>query len=245
LLVAFILASALFIRRERSTENPVFPPRPFRSRTFSLVNLATLLVMMAFAGALFALPFYLEYVHGLSPVATGLVLTIPAAAMLVSGLLSKTISDRVSPRGPSAFSAVTLCLGFLLLARAGVTGGDAILSSGLVLLGLGAGGFVSAGTAQVLSLFRPDETGAVSTLMLTIRNLGLLLGVAVFSAVVVAVVLTGAAPLPVLIADIPPALLLDAFRVAFLTGSLMALLAFVSVMATRKSRRGAGTGSGK
>jgi hypothetical protein len=69
--------------------------------------------------------------------------------------------------------------------------------------------------------------------------------VAVFSAVVVAVVLTGAAPLPVLIADIPPALLLDAFRVAFLTGSLMALLAFVSVMATRKSRRGAGTGSGK
>jgi MFS family permease len=239
-LVVFILASVLFIQRERSTENPVFPPRLFRSRTFSLANLAALLVMMAFSGALVTLPFYLEYVQGLSPVAAGLVLTIPPVAMLVSGLLSKAICDRISPRGPAAFSAVTLCLGFLLLARAGVTGGDAFLYGGLVLLGLGAGGFVSAGTAQVLSLFRPDETGAVSTLMLTIRNIGLLLGVAVFSAVLVAVVLTGAATLPVFIADVPSALLLDAFRVAYLTGALLALLAFISVMVIRKSRRGPG-----
>jgi MFS family permease len=235
-LVVFILAFALFIPRERSTENPVFPPRRFRSKTFSLVNLAALLVMMAFAGALITLPFYLEYIQGLSPVATGLVLTIPALAMLISSLLSRVFSIRAGPRGLSAFSAVLLCFGFLFLARAGVTGGDAFLYGGLVLLGFGVGGFVPAGTVHVLSLFRPDERGSVSTMMLTIRNIGLILGVAVFSAVVVAVILTGAAPLPGLIADAPPSLLLDAFRVAFLTGSLMALLAFISVMVTRKSR---------
>jgi hypothetical protein len=95
---------------------------------------------------------------------------------------------------------------------------------------------------QVLSLFRPDETGPVSTLMLTIRNIGLILGVAVSSAVLVAVVLTGAALLPLSIADVSSALLLDAFRVAYLTGALLALLAFISVMATRKGRRGAGAG---
>jgi hypothetical protein len=78
--------------------------------------------------------------------------------------------------------------------------------------------------------------------MLTIRNIGLILGVAVSSTVLVAVVRTGAAPLPVFIADVSPALLLDAFRVAFLTGALLSLLAFVSVMATRKSRRGPGAG---
>jgi DHA2 family methylenomycin A resistance protein-like MFS transporter len=237
-LVVFILASALFIQRERSAEDPVFPPRLFRSRTFSLVNLAALLVIMAFSGALLTLPFYLEYVQGMSPAATGTVLMITAAAMLVSGLLSRAISIRNGPRGPSAFSAVAVCLGFLIMARAGVTGGDAFLYGGLVLLGLGAGGFVPAGTVQVLSLFRPDEAGPVSTLMLTIRNIGLILGVAVFSAVVVAVILTGVAPLPVVIADVPSSLLLDAFRVAFLTGSLMALLAFISVMATRKGRGG-------
>ena len=241
-LVVFILACILFIQRERSTENPVFPPGRFRSRTFSLANLAALLVMMAFSGALVTLPFYLEYVQGLSLIASGLMLTISPAAMLVSGLLSKTVSDRTGPRRSSAFSAVILCLGFLLLARAGATGGDAFLYGGLVLLGLGVGGFVSAGTVQVLSLFRPDETGPVSTLMLTIRNIGLILGVAVSSAVLVAVVLTGAAPLQVFIADVSPALLLDAFRVAFLTGALLSLLAFVSVMATRKSRRGPGAG---
>jgi MFS family permease len=239
-LVVFIVASVLFIQRERSTPHPVFPPRLFRSRTFSLANLAALLVMMAFSGALVTLPFYLEYVQGFSPVGAGLVLTIPPAAMLVSGLLSKAVSDRAGPRGPSAFSAVTLSLGFLLLARAGVTGGDAFLSGGLVLLGLGVGGFVAGGMMQVLSLFRPDETGPVFTLMLTILNIGLILGVAVFSAVLVAVVLTGTAPLPVSIADVPSALLLDAFRVAYLTGALLALLAFISVMATRKGRRGAG-----
>jgi hypothetical protein len=96
---------------------------------------------------------------------------------------------------------------------------------------------------QILSLFRPDEAVPVSLLMLTIRSLGLILGVAVFNAVVVAVVLNGATPLPVPIAEVPSTLLLDAFRVAFLTGALMALLAFISVMATRKGRKGPGVGS--
>ncbi|NTV00033.1 MAG: hypothetical protein HGA55_02785, partial [Methanoregulaceae archaeon] len=60
----------------------------------------------------------------------------------------------------------------------------------------------------------------------------------------ISVILTGIAPLPVAIADVPSTLLLDAFRVAYLTGALLALLAFISVMATPQGRRGAGAGAG-
>jgi MFS family permease len=238
-LVVSLLAAALFVRRERSVPHPVLSPRYFRSRTFSLANLTAVLVMMALAGALFTLPFYLEYARGLSPTAAGLALTLPAAAMLIAGLLSRNLSVRTGPRGPSAVSAVVLCLGFLVLARAGLTGGEPLIYGGLALIGLGAGSFIVANTVQVLSFAPPGDPGPVLSLTLTIRIIGLVLGVAVFSAVVLAVLSSGPGGMPV---PIPSSLLLDAFRVAFLTGALVALLAFVSVTATRKGRRGTGPG---
>lgn len=241
-LVVSLLAAALFIRRERSVPYPVLSPRYFRSRSFSLASLAAVLVMMALAGALFTLPFYLEYVRGLSTAAAGLVLTLPAAAMLIAGLLARTLSLRFGPRGPSAVSAVVLCFGFLVLARADLTGGEAFIYGGLALIGLGAGGFVTANTVQVLSFPPPGEPGPVLSQTLTIRTIGLVLGVAVFSAVVLAVLSSGLGGMPVPVAEVPPSLLLDAFRVAFLTGALVALLAFISVTATQKGRRGEGPG---
>jgi EmrB/QacA subfamily drug resistance transporter len=234
-LAGSFLFGALFILRERSIPYRVFNIGLFRVRNYSLSNLASLLVMLVFTGALFLLPFYLEYVRGLPPDIAGLVLTIPSAAIFLAGPFFGALSDRIGPRVPSAFCTVALALGFIAIARPGVTGGDALLYGGLVLIGLGVGGFIPSNSVQVMSLAPERETGSVSSMLLTIRNLGSTLGVAVFEAVLAGVVLSGITG-PLVVENVPPLLLLDAFRVAFLTGAFIAVLAFITVMATKKRR---------
>ncbi len=231
-----VVFSALFILRERSVPYRIFTIGLFRLRDFSLANLASMMVMLVFTGALFLLPFYLEYVRGLPPDIAGLVLTIPSAAIFLAGPFFGAISDRIGPRIPSAFSTVALALGFIFIARAGITGGDSLLYGGLILLGLGVGGFIPSNSVQIMSLAPDRETGSVSSMLLTIRNMGSALGVAVFEAILAGVVLSGIGG-PLAVEAIPPFLLLDAFRVAFLSGAFISVLAFISVMATRRRIR--------
>jgi EmrB/QacA subfamily drug resistance transporter len=235
-LAGAVAFSALFIRRERSIPYRVFNIGLFRLRDFSLANMASMMVMLVFTGALFLLPFYLEYVRGLPPDIAGLVLTIPSAAIFLAGPLFGALSDRIGPRVPSAFSTVLLALGFILIARPGVSGGDPLLYGGLILLGLGVGGFIPANSVQIMSLAPEGETGSVSSMLLTLRNMGSALGVAVFGAILAGVVLSGIGG-PLAVETVPPLQLLDAFRVAFLTGAFIAVLAFITVMATRKRKK--------
>ena len=233
------LFSALFILRERSIPYRVFNIGLFRIRVFALANMASLMVMLIFSGALFLLPFYLEYVRGLSPDIAGLVLTIPSGAIFLAGPFFGAVSDRIGPRVPSAFCTVALALGFIAIARPGFTGGDALLYGGLVLIGLGVGGFIPSNSVQVMSLAPERETGSVSSMLLTIRNLGSTLGVAAFGAVLAGVVLSGITG-PLVVENVSPSLLLDAFRVAFLFGAFVAVLAFITVMATKSRKKSAG-----
>jgi EmrB/QacA subfamily drug resistance transporter len=242
-LAGAVVFSALFIHRERSIPYGVFNIGLFRVRDFSLANMASMMVMLVFTGALFLLPFYLEYVRGLPPDIAGLILTIPSAAIFLAGPLFGALSDRIGPRVPSAFSTVALALGFIFIARPGVSGGDPLLYGGLILLGLGVGGFIPANSVQIMSLAPERETGSVSSMLLTLRNMGSALGVAVFEAILAGVVLSGVGG-PLVVETLPPSLLLDAFRVAFLTGAFISVLAFITVMATRKRKRALTTGGG-
>jgi EmrB/QacA subfamily drug resistance transporter len=231
-----VVFSGLFIHRERSIPYRVFSVGLFRMRDFSLANMASLMVMLVFSGAFFLLPFYLEYVRGLPPDIAGLVLTLPSAAIFLAGPFFGALSDRIGPRIPSAFSTVALALGFIAIARPGVTGDDALLYGGLVLIGLGVGGFIPSNSVQVMALAPEGEVGSVSSMLLTIRTLGSTLGVAVFEAVLAGVVLAGLSG-PFVADAIPPGLLLDALRVAFLFGGFISVLAFITVMATRRRIR--------
>src|SRR5258708_36842435 len=79
LLVAFVLA-------ERGSSAPMMPLELFRSRTFSGVNLLTLLLYGALGGAFFFVPFLLIQAYGYSAPAAGAA-NLPFA--LVPGVLSR------------------------------------------------------------------------------------------------------------------------------------------------------------
>jgi len=111
-----LLLLCLFIWQERHSGAPMLPLDLFRSRTFTAVNLLTLLLYAALGGAFLFLPFALIQVDGYSAVGAGAVF-LPFT--IVMGLLSRWsggLVDRLGARSPLFIGPMITALGFGLLA---------------------------------------------------------------------------------------------------------------------------------
>jgi predicted MFS family arabinose efflux permease len=102
--LAFLGAAALlgllFILRESRARQPLLPLTLFRSASLSAGVVLVILLMFALFGAMFFMTFFLENVHGLSPIAAGVHL-LPMTAMLIAGSpLAGAVIGRTGPRIP-------------------------------------------------------------------------------------------------------------------------------------------------
>ena len=100
----FLLA---FVWHEGRTRSPMMPLGLFRSRTFSGINVLTLLLYSALGGAFFLLPFDLIQVHGYSATLAGAVFLPFTIIMGVLSRWSGGLLDRVGARvasGPATIS---------------------------------------------------------------------------------------------------------------------------------------------
>jgi predicted MFS family arabinose efflux permease len=172
-----------FIWLEGHSDTPMLPLDLFRSRTFSAVNLLTLLLYAALGGAFFFLPFALIQVGGYSAVLAGAVF-LPFT--IVMGLLSRWsggLIDRIGARLPLIIGPTITALGFGLLAIC--IGRDAYWTflAAMVVLGLGMAASVAPLTTTVINAVPAHQTGVASGVNNAVASLAGLLAVALFGAV--------------------------------------------------------------
>jgi MFS family permease len=231
-----IVSFISFIWWERKIPYRLFDLGLFKDRDFLSLNTGALIVMLVFSGALFLFPFYFEMVRGLSTDMTGLVLTIPSAAIFVSGPLMGAITDRVGSRKPCIICALMLGAGCFLFTRLGAAGGNSVLVLSLVLMGFGVGGFVQSNSVQIMSYAKRDESGAVSSMMMTIRNMGSVMGVALFEMILAFGVLRQLPGSEVTsIKEIPVAILVSGFSFAFMAGAIICAIAVAMIVVSREN----------
>src|SRR5262252_7575845 len=120
LVIAALIAGAIglgaFVLAEQRSRAPMMPLELFRLRTFSGINLLTLLLYGALGGAFFFLPFLLIQARGYSATAVGAAY-LPFT--LVLGVLSRWsggLVDRFGARGPLIIGPALAAVGFGLLA---------------------------------------------------------------------------------------------------------------------------------
>lgn len=93
-----IVIIAIFIRRQLTLEQPFLDIRVFKVKQFSITTLAIALSMMAMMGVEMMLPLYLQNVHGLSALDSGLVLLPGALIMGIISPLAGSAYDKVGAR---------------------------------------------------------------------------------------------------------------------------------------------------
>jgi EmrB/QacA subfamily drug resistance transporter len=180
-----VAAMVSFVVFERRHRDALVPMRLFRSRTFSVANLLTLLVYGALGAMLFFLVLQLQVVSGWSPLGAGLATLPLTLVMLLLSSRAGALAARVGPWLPLSVGPLLCGLGTLVLREVdadtgyvtGVLPGVLVFASGLVLL-------VAPLTSSVLAAAPDRYAGIASGINNAVARTGSLLAVSALPAVV-------------------------------------------------------------
>jgi len=175
---------AAFILHEGRTAHPLVPLRLFRSRSFSVANVASLAFTLGMFGAVFLLAQYLQIVDGYTPLQAG-IRTLPwTAAPMIIAPIAGLLAPRVGVRVLLGTGLTLQALGLAWLAvTAGVATPYVDLVPGFIMAGIGMGLTFAPSATAVLADMAPDDHATASSTNSTIREIGVALGVAVLVAV--------------------------------------------------------------
>ncbi|WP_336649643.1 MDR family MFS transporter [Kocuria rosea] len=240
-LVLGVVALAVFVRRQtrlQRADRALLDLRTFRSRVFTMSTAVLTVSMMALFGTLIVLPIYLQTVHGLDPLGTGLLL-LPGG--LVMGLLAPFVGRVYDRSGPT----VLLVPGSILLSASlwylASTTGDTpvpmvllahvVLSTGLALMFTP---LFTAGLGALPTRLYSHGSAMVGTLQQVAGAAGTALFVTVLTLSAAGAAAAGASA---------PEATEAGVRSAFLCGGIISLLAVVGSFGVRRPAGTAGTES--
>ncbi|MGW5653947.1 MFS transporter [Streptomyces humi] len=177
LLAGFVLHGSI-------AKNPMLPMRLFRSRAFSGINTASLLMFLGMFGSIFLLSQYMQGVLGYSPTEAGLRMLPWTGMPMIVAPIAGILSDRIGGRPVVAAGLFLQAAGLGYLAS--VVTAHASYSaqlSGLVISGVGMALYFAPAANLVMSAVRPQEQGIASGANNALREVGGALGVAVMSSI--------------------------------------------------------------
>jgi EmrB/QacA subfamily drug resistance transporter len=186
-LPALLLGTALvvaFVIWEMKAPEPMLPLRLFRSRTFTMTNVASLLMFFGMFGSIFLLAQFLQTVQHYSPLSAG-IRTLPWTAMpLLIAPIAGSLSDRIGGRPLLAAGLTLQAVGLGWLATVvNPTVPYLTLVPAFVVSGIGMSLFFAPVANVVLGSVRREEEGIASGANNAIRELGGVFGIAVLGAV--------------------------------------------------------------
>ncbi len=190
LLLAGLLALAVFARHQRRSARPLLEPGLFSHRGFPAALVASTAFFAVTNGMTTVVVLQLQLGAHTGVLAAGLSLTPWSAGLAVASWLAGARLVRRYGRRVMPYGLGTLLAGLLAAVGAYRTAAPghypAALLPGLALIGLGAGLFTPAFFTLALHPLRPREIGSAAGLLNAVQQLGATVGVAVLGSVYLA-----------------------------------------------------------
>lgn len=177
-LAAGVILIAALVLRERRSARPMLDMALLRQRTFLLSTLASTLVMFALAGLMFILPGYLQAVLGHDAFGTGVRMLPMMGGLIVATRAGGPVNARFGARATMSAGLVVLAFAALLGSRTTVDSGYGFTALWLSIAGAGFGFAVVPAMNAALGALPPDRAGSGSGLLMTVRQTGSALGIA-------------------------------------------------------------------
>lgn len=180
---AVLLAAFLFV--ERASAAPMLPLGLFQSRTFSALNLLTLLLYAALGGLWFFLPFALIQVHGYPAALAGAAFLPFTILMVALSRWAGGLLDRYGARLPLIVGPTIAAFGIALMGVIVPHGAYWQFLVAVAILGLGMVISVAPLTTAVIDAVPAHQTGVASGINNAVASVANLLAVAAFGAVAI------------------------------------------------------------
>ncbi len=183
LLTASILFFIMFIYFELRVAQPMLDLSLFKIRLFTMANISALISFMSHFCVVFILPFFLYEVRLLDPAKTGMLMAASPLVTLVVAPMSGTLSDRIGSRSLSSLGLFIVSLALLLLSTVQADTPYLQIVFYLAILGLGSGLFQSPNSSAIMGSVPRQRLGIASGTLASMRNIGMVLGVALAGAI--------------------------------------------------------------
>jgi EmrB/QacA subfamily drug resistance transporter len=183
-IAAGVALVAAFVAWELRATSPMLPMHFFRSRTFTLTNVASLLMFFGMFGSIFLLAQFFQTVQHYSPLQSGLRILPWTAMPIFIAPIAGALSDRVGGQRLMALGLTLQAAGLAWIAAVQTpTVAYSSLVIPFVLSGAGMALFFAPVANVVLGSVRPEQEGKASGANNAIRELGGVFGVAVLASV--------------------------------------------------------------
>jgi EmrB/QacA subfamily drug resistance transporter len=200
LLVASAVLTAVFIRVELRSADPMMDVRVFGDRVYTAAIVTIFAVLFAVYGTMLLITQYLQNVRGYSPEEAGLLMISMTVPTIIAAPLIGRLSARLGPRRPTLVAVGCVLAGTAALA---LTTGGWVGFTAVALAGVGVGGGGVAGvTGIAMTTVSEDRAGMASGILSVQRALGSTAGFAIMGTILAATVsLTLRSDLEPLISD--------------------------------------------
>ena len=168
----------------------------FRSRHFTWGTVLATFVSFAMFGIMFTMPLYFQDVSGSDSLLTGIKMLPMIGGLVVGGGLAARLQEPRAPRGgvgePRALAGfrsivavgfAIIAIGLGLGAHTGDSTGAGYAAFWFVLLGFGLGFALPASTNSALSALTKERSGVGSAVIMTLRQVGATIGVALLGTI--------------------------------------------------------------
>ncbi|MEJ0020272.1 MAG: MFS transporter [Acetobacteraceae bacterium] len=167
-----VLVGWVFVHRQYSLAAPMLPVDLFRRPVFALSVATAICAHAAQLIAFIALPFYFQYVSGLSPIEIGVLITPWPAALVVMAPIAGRLADRYSAGLLGGTGLTIMTLGLLLVLFLPPRPAALDVAWRLAICGIGFGFFQSPNNRLMIASAPRDRAGAGSGMLSTSRLIG-------------------------------------------------------------------------
>ena len=174
--LAVLLVGTVFIYRQLHLTVPLLPVDLFRRPIFALSVATSVCSYIAQTSANVALPFYFQYVGGLSPIDTGLMMTPWPAIVVIVAPIAGRLSDRYPAGVLGSLGLLAMTAGMLSLLFMPAAPSYPDVAWRMLLSGLGFGFFQSPNNRLLVGSAPPERSGAGSGMLATARLSGQTIG---------------------------------------------------------------------
>jgi len=187
-IVAGLAVLAAFAVWERKTKSPMAPSALLRTRSFATACGVYLLTYLAFSGFIYYVTLYFQNVQRWSALHTGLSWLLFCIPYFAVAQRRRQLARWLPEAAAVGWGCLIAAAGTLIMSQLATTTSFALPAVSYVLVGVGFGLMVPAGSAAAMAEVPPDSSGIGSGLFNACRQIGTAMGLAILGSIATSII---------------------------------------------------------
>jgi len=179
MLAVGVVSLAAFIRRERTTPNPLVDFSLFRIRIFAYGQASSFLNAVARGAVMILMILFFQGLRGYDPLTASILIAPMAIGLIISGPLGGTLSDRYGSRLISTGGLVISLVGLAGLALMKYDTPYWVLAVWMFVNGFGSGLFQPPNTSAIMAAVPMERRGVASSMRAFLGNTGMVISMTI------------------------------------------------------------------